>query len=708
MKNARSNKHNNKSIKAKMLIQVGGLVVMVFVIVSIIIATYTNLAFVKNQVDILENSDKHIVSEIDNYFTRYITMIEQMATDQSAVHISESLAAGEDQTQNPHYQDVMNMLVKSSQLEQDSIIATYIAALDANTLICSDGWIPDSDFDIKSRDYYAAVTSDKTFVSEPYVDQTTGKSIVTIAVPIHNPAGKIVGIAGVDMEITKLNDMVMQQKLGHNGYYILVSATNAVLSHKNTDMLLKDVTEIGLSKPIVDNITQGIADKIAYKNNGESYYGGVSQIESTGWRLISAIPKSEFNSDLTSTNLILLSTFFIGIIAIGFTIVFFTDKILKPLTNLTHVAERIADGDTKAEIDMHNISEHTKDEVGQMTLSFYRMVNTIKHNVAVVKRVADGDMTVFVDIRSEEDELGKSLYRLVQSNDKMYADMLNIASQVTTGSQQIAHVNQCVSESSIKQVRRIEELAQTIEQVTEIARNNEQKSALAKSESLHVNESIDIGRTHMSELLVSMENLLETTTEISKIIKVIEDIAFQTNILALNASVEAARAGVHGKGFAVVADEVRNLSSKSAQAANETRKFIESNVSKAVNGSDIAKKTVSDLESIMRDVENFSDITSQVWEATKEQAQGIAQVNEGIQFVTDEANENMRITEETAASSLQVQQSAQVLSLAMDKFQLRQRQQGQAYIPPEKQNDQEFIEQAQQNYQQYLQETVQA
>ena len=151
--------------------------------------------------------------------------------------------------------------------------------------------------------------------------------------------------------------------------------------------------------------------------------------------------------------------------------------------------------------------------------------------------------------------------------------------QVTTGSQQIAHVNQCVSESSIKQVRRIEELAQTIEQVTEIARNNEQKSALAKSESLHVNESIDIGRTHMSELLVSMENLLETTTEISKIIKVIEDIAFQTNILALNASVEAARAGVHGKGFAVVADEVRNLSSKSAQAANETRKFIESNVS---------------------------------------------------------------------------------------------------------------------------------
>ena len=110
----------------------------------------------------------------------------------------------------------------------------------------------------------------------------------------------------------------------------------------------------------------------------------------------------------------------------------------------------------------------------------------------------------------------------------------------------------------------------------------------------------------------------------------------------------------------------------------------------------------------MRDVENFSDITSQVWEATKEQAQGIAQVNEGIQFVTDEANENMRITEETAASSLQVQQSAQVLSLAMDKFQLRKRQQGQAYIPPEKQNDQEFIEQAQQNYQQYLQETVQA
>ena len=176
----------------------------------------------------------------------------------------------------------------------------------------------------------------------------------------------------------------------------------------------------------------------------------------------------------------------------------------------------------------------------------------------------------------------------------------------------------------------------------------------------------------MQTLLASMQEINEASSSISKIIKVIDDISFQTNMLARNAAVEAARAGQYGKGFAVVAVEVKNLAERSANAVKETTELIDGSTQKTKNGFKIAQETAEFFNRIAEGSEKTSQLISQIAAASNEQATGISQVDTGLEQVSQVVQTNSATAEESAASSEELSSQSELLKQMVSKFKIKE------------------------------------
>ena len=368
-----------------------------------------------------------------------------------------------------------------------------------------------------------------------------------------------------------------------------------------------------------------------------------------------------------NTRTILLVVIIIVIIICLVLSIIITSSIVKPINKLVKVADILASGDVDV-----NVVTKSNDEIGDLTRSFGRMIETISQQAIAAERIADGDLTVEVEVRSEKDLLNKRLHQMVENNNEILSSIASASEQVAVGAKQVSDASISLSEGATEQASSIEELTASIEEIssqTELnAQNATQANTFAEAAKINASESND----QMKAMLTAMEDINESSSSIYKIIKVIDDIAFQTNILALNAAVEAARAGQHGKGFAVVAEEVRTLAARSASAAKETADMIEGSLKKAEGGTVIAKETAESLNNIVIEIEKVANLVGDIAVASNEQASGISQINQGIIQVSQVIQANSATSEESAAASEELSSQAILLKETVSKFKLKQ------------------------------------
>lgn len=371
----------------------------------------------------------------------------------------------------------------------------------------------------------------------------------------------------------------------------------------------------------------------------------------------------EANNNAT---LILVIAVIIGVliaIALG---IFISRIISKPVNRMVEAAEGLALGDVNV-----NVEANTKDEIGRLAKAFDSLIESTRQQALVAEKIASGDMTVEVQVRSESDLLGKKLFEMVQQNNEVLNNITSASEQVAAGSKQISDSSISLSQGATEQASSIEELTASLEEISSQTNLNAQNADQANQLAENAKSNAVQGNSQMKEMLKAMDEINVSSSNIYKIIKVIDDIAFQTNILALNAAVEAARAGQHGKGFAVVAEEVRTLAARSANAAKETTEMIEGSIKKVEDGTKIAKETAEALNEIVNGIEKVADLVNDIAVASNEQASGIAQINQGIMQVSEVVQANSATSEESASASEELSSQAGLLREMVGKFKLK-------------------------------------
>lgn len=232
------------------------------------------------------------------------------------------------------------------------------------------------------------------------------------------------------------------------------------------------------------------------------------------------------------------------------------------------------------------------------------------------------------------------------------------AHQVAAASEQLSAASEQLASGTSEQAAAIQETSASIEESDSMVRQNTDNTQEAAVLAKKTKEFADRSQDKMEKMTVSMGELKKSSDDIAKIIKVIDEIAFQTNILALNAAVEAARAGDAGKGFAVVAEEVRNLAQKSAQATKDTAKIIESNLLLSKQNTDMTQEVDSDIKEINLQAQKVSDLLGEIAVASKEQSQGIEQIDKAIKQMEQVLHSNASTAEESASASRELSSQA--------------------------------------------------
>ncbi len=242
------------------------------------------------------------------------------------------------------------------------------------------------------------------------------------------------------------------------------------------------------------------------------------------------------------------------------------------------------------------------------------------------------------------------------------------AGQVASAAAELASASANLSDGASQQASSLEETSASLEEMSSMTRQNADNSEQANHLAGEASQDAEGGRSAIQEMVSAMEEISASSEKIAGIIKVIDEIAFQTNLLALNAAVEAARAGEHGKGFAVVAEEVRNLAQRSAEAAKDTASLIEDSVSKSKQGSELAGKSGEVLDKIVTGSKKVADLLAEISAASKEQAEGIQQVNTAVATVDEVTQRNAATAEESSASSGELTAQTETMRGAIDEL----------------------------------------
>lgn len=342
-----------------------------------------------------------------------------------------------------------------------------------------------------------------------------------------------------------------------------------------------------------------------------------------------------------------------------------TTILIKPLNKVISVAQELSQGNVQVAI-----PHERDDEMGDLGKAFFSMTEELKIKAAAAQAIANGDLSVTIEPKSNKDTLGQSLKQMVLNLISMISTIQQNASSIQERLALLNSTSEGLSMGSSNQAAAIEQISSTSTIINENAEKNVESAESTTQIFNQATKEIQDGVKSMSEMLSAMDTIHTNSQKISTIIKTVDDIAFQTNLLALNAAVEAARAGEHGRGFAVVADEVRSLAQRSADAAQQTTDLIKSAVDSVEQGKKISESNAASLEKISSSIKESQEHISEMASHSKDQAVGFSQITTGLDQINGVAEDTIATVDHTIHTIRELSESTSELLQLLNKFQI--------------------------------------
>ncbi len=326
---------------------------------------------------------------------------------------------------------------------------------------------------------------------------------------------------------------------------------------------------------------------------------------------------------------------------------------------------------TRAEADKHQGDFRRIVEGVNRTLDL--VITPVNEVIAILKRMAEGDLTVSMtgDYKGDFDVLKTALNDTIGAMNDILGQVTMAVEQVTAGSNQVSQASQALSQGATEQASSLEEITSSVTEIAGQTRQNTENAVRVNALAGEAKENAGAGDRQMRDLVTAMSDINKSAEEIKKIVKAIDDISFQINLLALNANVEAARAGKYGKGFAVVAEEVRNLAVRSAGSVKETTAMVDEAIANIGRGNALVDVTAKQLASIVDGSSQVASLAEEVATASREQSQGLEQITTGLNQIDQVTQSNTASAEESASAAEELSSQAQQLKGMIGRFKLK-------------------------------------
>ncbi|MBQ2529252.1 MAG: HAMP domain-containing protein [Treponema sp.] len=629
------------SIKFKLIAATSAMILAVVLVISIPILG-TEISEVKTNVGLLSNANMETASvSVSAFLEKPIRMVEDIA-----YHVMNA------DLELKKLQDDFQTLID----DEPSILALYYAdeiqMAEGGKFYYSGGWTPDSSYDKYSRKWFTDGRDiNGIFLTEPYMDIPTQSLVTSICMGVHHADGSFAGTVGVDIKLSVFNEMVRDVKLSERGQSFLIDSDGNYLTNDDFDKVLNASffdEHKDLSKYRKSFSTKVLVDTDA---PGGYYIAGKVVSEDAGWILVTFGERSEIFEQMTK-NITLVVVLSIVVLIVSVIIsIFISSKIVKPIKSVDSAVNGIAEGNADL---TRRLESTSKDEVGNLVGGFNKFMEKLQKIVGDVKNSKDELSNVKID-------LGESIGSAASSITEILANINSMGAQIE---QQFNSVNQTSAA-----VTEIAENINSLERMIDTQSDGVSQASVAVEQMIGNISSVNGSVEKMAE---SFESLEQTATEgIEKQMKVsdhvseieaqskalqdaniaINNVASQTNLLAMNAAIEAAHAGEAGKGFSVVADEIRKLSETSAAESHKISEELHK-ISESIEAVVVAARESSEsFSGVGEKISQTDQLVNQIKAAMQEQKTGSQQIVDVLKMMNDSTLEVKNASHEMAVGN---------------------------------------------------------